>query len=205
MMGIALVAGLLFATSTDALAQRGQQDPDRMLDRMQERLELTEEQTQQVRELMEAHRAERAELMASLGSDRRNWRNNEEVAAMRERHFAQMESILTPEQTEKHRSMRGQMMQRTDRPGRGMRGAPGPGANIERMQERLNLTEEQVAQMRELMAEQREARTKDREAFRQQMSEILTEEQRAQMQEMRDQRPQRGERGQRQMRHPRNR
>jgi Spy/CpxP family protein refolding chaperone len=205
MMGIALVAGLLFATSTDALAQRGPQDVDRMLDRMQERLELSDEQAQQVRSMMEAHRAERAELMQRLGNDRANWRNNEELADMRQRHQAQMESILTPEQVEKHRAMRGQMMQRSDRPGRGMRGAQGPGANIERMQQRLNLTDDQVAQMRALMAEHRENRQQSQAEFREQMAEILTDEQRAQMQQMRNERPQRGERGQRQMRQPRNR
>jgi Spy/CpxP family protein refolding chaperone len=206
MLGMAtLVAGLLLATSTDALAQRGQQNPDRMLERMQERLELTDAQAQQVRALMEAHRAERAELVQRLGNDRATWRDNEEVAAMRQRHLEQMESILTPEQVEKHRAMRAPMMQRNDRPGRGMREAQGPGANIERMQQRLNLTDDQVAQMRELLAEHRDARMQDRERFQDQMAEILTDEQRAQMQELRGQRPQRGERGQRQMRQPRNR
>jgi len=64
---------------------------------------------------------------------------------------------------------------------------PPHGPNVERLAEKLNLTDEQKTQLESIFAEQGEKRRALREETRTQMQEVLTAEQLTQLNEMRQQ------------------
>jgi len=70
----------------------------------------------------------------------------------------------------------------------GDRGRPDRGARMERLAERLELSDEQRARLETLFEEQRAERDAMREQMRARMAEVLTPEQQARMGEMREQR-----------------
>lgn len=192
-----LVATLMIGSAGDALAQRGPADADAMLNRLRIQLELSEQQADQLRPMLQTHAQQRAELMEQIRRAGTPLRDNPEFAALRERHREQVEAVLTPEQVQKYRTMQRQFNNRRTAPGaRGpmMRGQGSPGPNLDRMAQRLNLTDEQQAQIREVMEQQSVRRDAMRTVFQNQVGEILTDEQRAMWEEMRMNRPGRGDR-----------
>lgn len=196
--GAALLVLIMMTAGTgDAFAQRGAPaDADRMISRLQAQLELTDAQVDELRPILQAHAQQRSEMMRQAREARTPLRDNPEFMQLRQQHREQVEAVLTTEQIEAYREMPRLYQNRNDRrPGmRGGQGVRGPAAGFDRMFERLNLTEEQQAQMRDLMTRQREQRGQTQSNFREQMSEILTDEQRAEWESMRTENPNRGER-----------
>jgi Spy/CpxP family protein refolding chaperone len=193
-----LVVTMMSVGIGDAFAQRGAPaDADRMITRLQSQLELSDAQVQQLRPLLQAHAQQRSDMMNRAREAGTPLRDNAEFMQMRQQHREQVEAILTSEQVAKYRTMQRQFENRRAGPGeRGamMRGPGNAGPNLDRMTQRLNLTEEQQAQIREVMAQQVTRRDAMRTVFQNQIGEILTDEQRAEWQSMRADRPNRGER-----------
>lgn len=196
---VVMVTGL-FAGS-EALAQRGPKhhEPGQRLDRhlqmMDERLDLTDEQETQIRALLEEHAAEmRAWRDDDDSRDERRAHRHESMTALRE----EVHALLTEEQAEKLKAMHERLQDR-----------PRDHRKANRFEE-LNLSDAQKEQLRELRETQRaeikewreanpEATREDwRERMRSQaeehraaMAEILTDEQRQQLEELRAEGPSR--------------
>lgn len=153
-----------------AFAQDGSRLESRM-QRMQQELGLTDEQTTQIKSLRET---QRAAMQASRESNRQ-----------------QVEALLTPEQKEKFSAMQ---QKRGGKKGKrhGKRGGDRMGKRMdkrmERMQERLGLSAEQVTQIKALRETQRTAAQASRESNRQQIAALLTAEQKEKFNAMKQKR-----------------
>lgn len=156
---IAVWLGLLAALPATAQRQRPERNPDpqKMVDRtiaaLDRRLDLSDSQTDQLRELLVEQRAD-----AKAWRDANPEATREEQQAHREEeratHRAQLENILTPEQLETIDEKRPQRLAERVRPHRGVRNrrmnARGPAPL-----KGLELTEEQRTQIRELLLDSR--------------------------------------------------
>lgn len=128
----------------------------RGFDRLQDRLELTDEQAVRVREILEAHRAEGRALMRA----RRDTLLGERRAMMtahREELTAKLSEVLAPEQLdsfEQAYQVRGTMLNPRMRRPAGGRGTV-RGTGYSRMLDRLDLNESQLEQLQALRQEHR--------------------------------------------------
>lgn len=150
-----------------------------MAERLADKLELTSEQQAEVKGLYEVHRDQmRALYRQEEGQrDRNAWRESRMALN------AEIREVLTDEQIEQFDAMQ--------RRGYKSRGGKRYGGQFRA----LDLSDEQRHEMRSLMREHRGQERTDRAALREQMGEILTEEQRAQLDEMKRSRSERGGRG----------
>ena len=158
--GVALALGALgtVAVAGHGGKMRGHRQP---MPWMLERLDLTDEQKEQLQALRKEQREsmrEQRETMAAMGEEQRE-------AVM---------NILTEEQQETLEEMRGRRGKFFDRRG-------GMGAFS-----RLDLTDEQKEQVKELRTEQRSEIRETRQKHRTALENVLTEEQREKLEEMKD-------------------
>ena len=154
--GVALALGAL---ATVAVAERGDKQPAL---RMLNRLGLTADQQEQLQALREAMRAQR-----------------ETMAAANEEYREALMNILTAEQREALKEMRGR------------RGWAGKGQHDMRRGglgafSRLDLTEEQREQLKALRQEQRAERRATRQKHRTALESVLTAQQRERLEQMKD-------------------
>lgn len=171
--GVALALGAL---ATVAVAERGGKQPAM---RMLNRLDLTAEQQEQLQALREAMHAQR-----------------ETMAAANEEYREALMNILTDEQREALKEMRGRRgwagkgrhdrdhdmrhdMRRGDRDRDMRRGGPGAFA-------RLDLTDEQREQLKALRQEQRAERRATRQKHRTALESVLTDQQRERLELLKD-------------------
>ena len=193
LVGAVVALGALVATAT---AQRGMMRGDGPRVFMQE-LDLSDEQREQLDALHESHVEEMKELRGEL--------DFEALRALRENHRAQMREILNDEQRDKMEAMRGGFPDGPfggplcghrggwGRPG-GHWGRPGPmmggpkrgmrGAG--RAFAQLELSEEQKAELEALRETHRKEMDKMRQEHRADMEEILTGDQRKQLENLKD-------------------
>ena len=110
--GLALAGGLLAAMPAQAQEQgpggekprqerRGGGGPGQNIEALKERLGLTDEQVAKLKPILAAQREEIAAKRKELGEDADRAAVMEATKAIREKYKAQIEAILTPEQTEK--------------------------------------------------------------------------------------------------------
>ena len=170
--GVALALGAL---ATVAVAERGEKMREHRQPTpwMLGRLDLTDEQKEQLQALRKEHveaRHEQRETMAAMGKEQR----------------AAVMNILTEEQQETLKEMRGQRGQFFDR--RGGKGKDrhdmrrgGQGAFA-----RLDLTDEQKEQFVELRQEHRTEIRETRQNHRTALENVLTDEQREKLEAMKD-------------------
>lgn len=177
--GVALALGAL---ATVAVAERGEkmryhrQPTPWMLGR----LDLTDEQKEQLKALREQHveaRREQREALAAMGEEQRE-------AVM---------SILTEEQQEALKEMRGKFFDRRGWGGKGRHDMRRGGKDRFDMRRggqgafsRLDLTDEQKEQFRELRQEQRTEIRETRQKHRTALESVLTDEQREKLEELKD-------------------
>ncbi len=199
-----LVAGWSVATIATADAQRGPFGALRG-EAMMDELGLSDEQKMQVKQLRETHRKEMQALRAS--GERPGPEKMEQLFAA---HREQVEKVLTAEQREQMEQLRGMsgpaMHGRGGRGmggpamhdrgwGRGGRGKGGPamhgrGGDRRGLGHRpfaqLNLSDEQMEQIRGLRQKQREAMQALTKKHREAVEKVLTKEQRSELEEMKD-------------------
>ena len=154
--GVALALGAL---ATVAVAERGDKQPAL---RMLNRLDLTADQQEQLQALREAMRAQR-----------------ETMAAVNEEYREALMNILTAEQREALKEMRGRRGWAAK--GRHDMRRGGPGAFS-----RLDLTQEQREQLKALRQEQRAERRATRQKHRTALESVLTDQQRERLEQMKD-------------------
>ena len=170
--GVALALGAL---ATVAVAERGgkmrehRQPAMRMLDH----LDLTDEQQAQLQALRERHEEAMREL-------------RENMAAMNEEHREALMNILTAEQREAIKEMRGKRGKFF-----GRRGWEGKGRHdMQRRGQgafsRLDLTAEQREQLKELRQKHRTAMRETRQKHRTALESVLTDEQREKLEMLKD-------------------
>ena len=171
----ASVALALGALATVAVAERGgkmrehRQPAMRMLDH----LDLTDEQQAQLQALRERHEEAMREL-------------RENMAAMNEEHREALMNILTAEQREAMKEMRGKRGKFF-----GRRGGEGKGRHdMQRRGQgafsRLDLTAEQREQLKELRQKHRTAMRETRQKHRTALESVLTDEQREKLEMLKD-------------------
>ncbi len=168
--GIALALGALgtVAVAGHGGKMRGHRQP---MPWMLERLDLTDEQKEQLQALRKEQREsmrEQRETMAAMGEEQRE-------AVM---------NILTEEQQETLKEMRGKRGKFFDR--RGGKGRHHAGRGGLGAFSRLDLTDEQKEQVKELRTEQRTEIRETRQKHRTVLESILTDEQREKLEEMKD-------------------
>ena len=175
--GVALALG---AVATVAVAERG----ERMREHRQGmpflgRLDLTDEQREQLRGLREKHRKARRE-------------HREAMAAMAREQREAVMGILTEDQRETLGDMRGRFLERRGgmgwrgdmgRPGRGWHGASRGGRDPF---SRLDLTDEQKERLGELRTEHRTEMGETRRNHRKALEGVLTDGQREKLEAMKD-------------------
>lgn len=178
--GIALTLG---AAATVAVAERGEKrmrERGPLMGRVLERLDLTDEQREQLQALRTEHREARRE-------------HREAMAAMATKQREAVMGILTEEQRETLGEMRGRFLER--RGGRGWdrddlrrgvrrwhdapRGGRGPFS-------RLNLTDEQRERLKGLRSEHRTELSETRRNHRKALESVLTDGQRDKLEAMKD-------------------
>ena len=155
---LAVFGGMPVQAQPGSNGPRMDQSPQwgRGFDRLQDRLELTDEQAVRVRGILEAHRAEGRAMMRArrdtLMGERRTM-----MTAHREELTAKLSEVLTPEQLESFEQafqLRGTVPDPRMRRPAGGRGAV-RGMGYSRMLDRLDLNESQVDQLRALRQEHR--------------------------------------------------
>jgi Spy/CpxP family protein refolding chaperone len=169
-------------------------DPGQHLARLQQELDLTDGQLTEIRAIFEEQHAKFQALRESAPEDREAAR--ETFGELREETHARVSAVLTEEQKQ-----RAEELMRSHA-SHGAWGARDPERHLARLQEKLDLTDSQVAQIRAIFEEQRakfqalrENAPEDREAvhdaFRvlheethERMSKVLTEEQRERVEEL---------------------
>ena len=163
---IAAVALTMQPSSADARGFFGsQRSPDQIVERLTDRLDLTAEQVEAIRPIIEEKVLKMNEIKENAGADRRAART--EIQKLRWDTERKLDDILTDEQLEKYLELR---QERRDGMNRGKHrgGKMGKGYNrtpeqaIARLTDRLDLTEEQVAEVEPIIAESMEKR---REVF----------------------------------------
>jgi Spy/CpxP family protein refolding chaperone len=125
--GQLLALGLLLATGINASAENRNLSPEQRQHRMREELQLNDNQTEQVREIMESAREERSVIKENMTDDRRAGR--EQMLALRERTHEQMMGVLDDEQQVKFEEMREKHMNRRKHGKGPHHGSPAPGSN----------------------------------------------------------------------------
>ena len=116
-----LLTGLLLATPIAANAEHPGFDREQRAARMQEELQLTDEQAAQVAEIMQNTRTDRGSIHENSGGDREAAR--EQMKVLREQTREQISTVLSTEQISQLESMRRNRMGRMHRGGQ-----RGPGA-----------------------------------------------------------------------------
>ena len=179
--GVALALG---AAATVAVAERG----ERMREHRQGmpwilgRLDLTDEQKEQLQALREEHREARRE-------------HRETMAAMGKKQREAVMGILTEEQQETLEGMRGRFFDRRGGMGRDRwdmrRGGRGWGRDDMRRGgmgpfSRLDLTDEQKERLEDLRTEHRTEMRETRNNHRSDLESVLTDEQREELEAMKD-------------------
>ena len=166
----AMAAGLLIAalaltmqpTSADARGFFGQQrSPDQIVERLTDRLDLTAEQVEAIRPVIEEKVLKMNEIRENTGADRQAART--EIQKLRWNTERTLDEILTDEQLEKYLELRqkrhGGMnrgKQHSGRMGKGLNRSPEQA--IARLTDRLDLTDEQAAEIRPIIEETMEKR-----------------------------------------------
>ncbi|EXJ13444.1 Spy/CpxP family protein refolding chaperone [Imhoffiella purpurea] len=163
MSGLLLGTALIGADTADARPDEGWRSGTDMdlaprIERMTDRLDLSDDQKAQIGKIME---------------DARKAREQQRLE-MRKR----IEAVLTDEQKAKRASMLEDRLER----------------RLERMADRLDLSEDQIAKMKALFEEQAKNPELTKADVREQISEILTDDQRAELRRPHH-RPGRGDRG----------
>ena len=177
--GVALALGAL---TTVAVAERGGKMREQPTMRMLNHLDLSEEQQEQLQALREEQRAARRE-------------QRETMAAMNEEHREALMNILTAEQREAMKEMRGKRGKFFGR--RGWEGKDrhdmrrgGKAHDMRRGGQgtfsRLGLTAEQQEQLKELRQEHRTAMRETRQKHRTALESVLTAEQREKLEMLKD-------------------
>ena len=193
--GIALTLG---AAATVAVAERGEKrmgEHGPLMPRILHRLDLTDEQQEQLQEMRAKHQKARREQRESM------------VAMGREQREAVM-GILTEEQQETLKEMRGRFLDRRGGMGRdrwdmrrgdkGWRGGEGWRAGRRGGRDpfsRLELTDEQKQRLGELRTEHRTEMRETRQDHRKALEGVLTDGQRDKLETMKDEAFYRGGRG----------
>jgi len=175
-LALAMVAAGAIGLSSPVLAH---QVGERGMERLAERLELTTEQADAISNLYSAHRNQVRTFDRSDESGQRERGSWRQMRESRQALNEEILSLLNEEQAEKFAAMKRHGEQRGRGHGGVFRG--------------LDLTDEQRSEMRQLMIATREEGRPGREEFRQQMREILPEEQVAQLEARRN--IERGNRG----------
>ena len=183
--GIALTLGV---AATVAVAERGERMGEHgpLRARILERLDLTDDQREQLQEMRAKHQKARREQRESM------------VAMGREQREAVM-GILTEEQQETLKEMRGRFLDRRGgmgrdrwdirRGGKGWRGGEGWRAGRRGGKDpfsRLELTDEQKQRLGELRTEHRTEIRETRQSHRKALESVLTDEQRNKLETMKD-------------------
>ncbi len=191
--GVALALGAL---ATVTVAERGEKmrEHRQPMPWMLGRLDLTDEQKEQLQALRKEHvevRREQRETMAAMGKEQRE-------AVM---------NILTEEQQEALKEMRAKRGKFFDRRGdkgkdrhdmrRGGKGRHDARRGGQGAFSRLDLTDEQKEQLKELRQEQRTEMRESRQKHRTALESVLTDEQREKLEEMKDEAFYGGRRGKR--------
>lgn len=167
--GVALALGVL---ATVAVAERGDRQPAM---KMLNRLDLTAEQQEQ----LQALRAEQREAMRE---------QRETMAAMNEEYRETLMNILTDEQREAVKEMRG----KRGWAGKGRHDMRHGGKDHDTRRggrsafSRLDLTDEQREQLKALRQEQRTEMRQTRQKHRTALESVLTDEQREQLEMLKD-------------------
>ena len=91
---IALTAVLVAGIALPVFA--GKMDPERRLERMTERLSLTPEQVEQIKPIMDQHFVEMDAFRKERQAEREKVRG--QMKAMHDEHYAEIKTVLTPEQ-----------------------------------------------------------------------------------------------------------
>ncbi len=165
--GVALSFGVLATVAVaDRDDDRKMQGPWHSMPMMSEHLDLTDEQQEQLKALREKNREAMHE-------------HRKAIAAMgKEQHEAVM-SILTEEQQETFKEMRGKR-------GRGGKGRHDMRHGGKGAFSRLDLTDEQQGQLKELRKQQRTEIRETRQKYRTALEDVLTNEQREKLETMKD-------------------
>lgn len=178
-LSLALAAAGALTLAAPLLAKPG----DQFGERLANRLELTSEQQARIETLHEVHRDQMRQRRQQADGERGARR--ESRAALNE----EIRQLLSDEQAEQFDAMQ--------RPGYGGHGGDWRGGQFKA----LDLSDDQRSELRQLMREQRRQERSNRSALREQMQEILTEEQRDQLEETRRSRTERHGHGRYRNRH----
>jgi hypothetical protein len=135
--------------------------PDRIMERMKERLDLTKEQEAEIRPIIEEKVKKFKELRENSGADRHAFRT--EMQKLRWSTEMKLGEILTDEQKGKYlelRQERHKWIHRGKRHDKGMHGAVkrSPERIVSRLREGLGLNDEQVAEIQPIIKESVEQR-----------------------------------------------
>ena len=147
--------------SADARGRFGfQKSPDQIMERLTDRLDLTEEQAEAIRPLIEEKVMKMNAIRDKNGTDR--WTVRTEMQKLRWDTEIKLNEILTDDQIEKYLELRQENRGkfRSSRMGRGFNKTPEQ--VIARLTERLDLTEEQAAEIEPII---KESLDKKREIF----------------------------------------
>jgi Spy/CpxP family protein refolding chaperone len=176
-----VLAGVVLALSvlvSAAVAHRGERmRSGHGMRGMMQGLDLTEEQQEQLKGLRKDHRQEIKEIRSE---------GPEAMEALHEEHRAALGKILNAEQMEKMQAMRAQF-------GEGFRGGkmrrhrgPGRGHGAKNAFAKLDLTDEQQDEIKDLRKAHREEVGKLQKKHRQALEKLLNKEQRAELEELKD-------------------
>ena len=168
--GVALALGAL---ATVAVAERGGKMREQHTMRMLNHLDLSEEQQEQLQALREEQRAARRE-------------QHEAMAAMNEEHREALMNILTDEQREAIKEMRGKRGKFFGRHGWEGKGRHDMRRGGQGAFSRLGLTAEQQEQLKELRQKHRTAMRETRQKHRTALEGVLTAEQREKLEMLKD-------------------
>ena len=201
--GVATTGGEQAALNEDT------ERPDRLerrLGHMKARLDLSDDQVEQLRPILERMRSERRALRDLPRDERR-----EAARALRESMRTELEGVLTPDQMERAERMFERRHHRRARHhrGRGFHGPPDPEHVLERMTEHLELSDQQVEQVRPILEsaqerrralrdlprdERREAARALHEEVQGELAQVLTDDQQQKLEEHFERRHRRFER-----------
>lgn len=149
------------------------------IDRLNEKLNLSDEQTATITSLVEQHRAYmQNEVQWRDANGELNTETRGEVRAAREALHEEILTVLDADQAAKFEQMEKRRKQRE--------GGHPRRDRIAHALAQLDLSEEQQAQIETLMDERRAQRMESRESMRSDIDAILTEDQRAQLDAMRE-------------------